>query len=110
MMSTFIDHEVHPETNGDPDALVDEATEMLVVEPDPEWRVVIEHIGCDDLIQITCSSHSDAVTLLDRIEQALASGEPRIRPEPGHLISLVSLRQAWIDESRSRSLTATESG
>lgn len=97
------------ETNGDPDQLIEEATEVLVVESDPVWRVMIEHVGCDSLIQITRESHEDAIALIDDIESALASGENRVRIERGHLISLVAFRQAWIQQSSGTMMTATES-
>jgi hypothetical protein len=100
----------HPETNGDPDRLVDEATELLVVEPEPGWRVMIEHLGCDSLIEVGCRSHQDALALLNRIEAAFTSGERHVRPSDSHLIALDRLRQAWIDESRGNPVTSTAPG
>jgi hypothetical protein len=107
-MTTTARHHVHPETNGDPDRLVEEATEMLVVESDPEWRVMIEHLCCDNLIQISSPAYQDALEILNKIEAALISGESCFRPSDGHLIVLDGLRQAWIDESRSTTLISTE--
>lgn len=96
------------ETNGGPDHLIEEATEVLVVDSDPGWRVMIEHVGCDSLIQITRDSRENAVALIDQIEEALASGEERIRIDPGHLISLAALRQAWIEQPHGTTMTATQ--
>jgi len=107
-MTTTGSHQVHPETNGDPDRLVEEATEMLVVESEPEWRVLIEHLGCDNLIQISRPSYQDAFDLLNRIEAALVSNERCFRVSDTHLIALDGLRQAWIDETRSTALSSTE--
>lgn len=83
-------------TNGDPDKLLEEATEVLRVESDPGWRVMIEHTGSDRVIEIACNSQDAAVALLDRIERALQSGEERVRIDPAHLVSLKALRQAWV--------------
>lgn len=105
---SYSNREITQETNGGPDTLIDEATEVLVVESSPEWRVMIEHTGSDNLIQVACASHEEAVTLIDRIETALQQSENRVRLDPGHLVSLVALRQAWIDDSRSEPLTAVD--
>lgn len=96
------------ETNGDPDHLIEEATEVLLVESDPGWRVIIEHVGCDSLIQVARDSHDDAVTLIDQIEEALSSGKNRIRIAPAHIVSLVAFRQAWVDQPHGRHMTATD--
>ena len=109
-MNTQSGYQIHPETNGDPDRLVGESTELLVVESEPDWRVMIEHLGCDNLIQISCRSHQEALVLLNQIDAALASGKSYFRPSDGHLVALDGLRQAWIDESRSSALTSTEPG
>lgn len=107
-MSYDSGRDILQETNGDPEAMIDEATEVLVVESGPEWRVMIEHTGSDNLIQITCGTHADAVAIIDRIQTALEQGENRIRLDPGHLVSLNALRQVWIDDSRSEPLTAVD--
>jgi hypothetical protein len=109
-MNDLTGHQIHPETNGDPDRLVDEATELLVVEAESNWRLMVEHLGCDNLIQISCPSYQEALELLNQVEAALVSGERCFRPSDGHLIVLDDLRQAWIDESRSNTLTGTDPG
>lgn len=98
-MTMHVVREHVPQTNGDPDKLIEEATEMLVVESEPTYRVNIEHFGCDSLIRIDCGSRDDAVTLINRIESTLSKGETRLRVDAGLLISLESLRQAWIEQS-----------
>lgn len=97
-METNISREVFPETNGDPDELVEELTDVVVIDAEPHWFVMIEHTGSDRLIQISRSSRENAIALLDRIEEAFDSGVPRIRIEPDHLISLKAFRQAWVAE------------
>lgn len=96
-----------PQTNGDPDKLIEETTEVLLVESEHGWRVLIEHFDCDNLIQIDCESHDDAVTLIDRIDAALASNARHLKINAGHLVSLDRFRQAWIDQSHGGPRTAT---
>lgn len=104
-MKIHVVREQTPQTNGDPDHVIEEATEMLVIESEPSWRVNIEHVGCETLIRIECSSHEEAVDIIDRIEDAIARDEPRIRVEPGHLVSLVAFRQAWVEQSSGHTVT-----
>ena len=98
MSEVQISRKLVPETNGDPDTLVEESTEVLLIESDPRWQVSIEHTGSERLIQISCESRDEAVALLDRIEAAFEARILRIRIDPGHLISLKAFRQAWISE------------
>jgi hypothetical protein len=106
-MSMQVVREQTPQTNGDPDKLIEEATEVLLVESDPGWRVLIEHFGCDNLIHIECESHEQAVALIDRIESCIMDNRPTIRVDSRHLVSLDHFRQAWIDQPHGGAMTTT---
>lgn len=93
-METHITHNLVPQTNGEPDTLVEELTEVTVA--DTNWWVMIEHTGSEHAIQLPFGSRAEATTFLDRIEQAFDAGSYRIRVDPGRLISLKSFRQAWV--------------
>jgi hypothetical protein len=95
-MTNMITREPVTETNGDPDHLVEEMTEVLTVEADSSWRVMIEHTSASGLIQTSHDTREEAIAMLDRIEQAFESGEMRLRIDPLHLISLKRFRQAWV--------------
>lgn len=97
-MEISISRDVAPETNGGPDTLVEELTEVVLIDSEPRWSVMIEHTGTDRLIRVERSSRKDAIALLDRIEEAFDAGENRIRIEPDHLVSLKAFRQAWVAE------------
>lgn len=98
-MESQISRRLLPETNGEPDTLVENLTEVRVIDADPSWWVMVEHTSSESLIRLPFDSHKEATAFLDRIEQALASGENRIRAGQARLISLKSFRQAWVSGS-----------
>ena len=98
-METHISRKLVPETNGEPDTLFEELTEVRIVDSDPSWWVMVEHTSCDSLIRLPFHSHEEATAFLDRIEKAFDAGENRIRTGQARLISLKSFRQAWVSGS-----------
>ena len=72
---------------------------MRIVDSDPSWWVMVEHIACDNLIRLPFDSHEEATAFLDRIEEAFDSDVNRIRMGQTRLISLKSFRQAWVSGS-----------
>lgn len=98
-METHISRNLVPETTGEPDTLVEELTEVKIVDADPSWWVMVEHTSCGNLIRLPFDSHEEATAFLDRIEKAFDAGEHRIRTGQARLISLKSFRQAWVSGS-----------
>lgn len=101
MAETQISRKLIPTADGEPDEVVEEATEVLLIESGPRWQVLIEHTGSERLIEISCESHEEAVAVLDRIEAAFDADTLRLRIDPTRLISLKAFRHAWVAESES---------
>lgn len=98
-MDTHISRRLVPETNGEPDPLVESLTDVRIVDSDPSWWVMVEHTSCADLIRLPFETHEAATGFLDRIESAFDAGENRLRVGHARLISLKSFRQAWVSGS-----------
>lgn len=98
-MESHISHRIIPQPGGEPDTLVENLTEVHIVDADPSWWVMIEHTSSESLIRVPFDSHEGATAFLDRIEHAFEAGESRIRVGQARLISLKSFRQAWISGS-----------
>ena len=93
-METHITRKLVPEANGEPETLVEELPDVMIV--DRNWWVMVEHTGSDGAIQLPFGSHQEAIAFLDRIEETFDAGQYRIRVDADRLISLKSFRQAWV--------------